>query len=198
MNLSLLRSKGIELPEIEMEDGLTAKDIMDKIRSFYHRFEKKSDEWSEAEFLELMCNYPKSMCNRHMTETIKQVIALVYLDSKPTQEKIKDQKEIERLEKQLEKHDLTFEVERQSKEMLANLKNRNYDPGYSYEDLALIFDLSKATIHEAVRQKKREATQLLGQPNLRAEARALALDELKKEEKARILQDSLKGSPINE
>jgi len=35
---------------------------MDKIRSFYAKYNKKGDEYSEAEFLELMLNYPQSMC----------------------------------------------------------------------------------------------------------------------------------------
>jgi len=199
MNLSILRNKGIQLPEIETEDGLTAKDLMDKIRSFYDRWEKHSDDFAEAEFLELLYNYPKSMCDRHMTETIKQLVTLIYLDSKPTQKKIEDQKEIKRLEKQLENRDRDFDDFNYStvhniENKIASLKNSDYWPGYSYDQLAIIFDLSKATIHDAIKQKKREAMELLGKPNLRAEAKALALEELKQEEKLKLLQKTSKGN----
>ncbi len=72
MILSRLKDKGIPLPTFEAEDGLTAQYIMNKIRSFHHRPEKSHSEicgYVEGYFLELMVNYPKSMCNRQMTET---------------------------------------------------------------------------------------------------------------------------------
>ena len=187
MNLSLLRNKGVQLPEIETEDGLTAKQIMDKIRSFYRRYEKRTDEWSEAEFLELMCNYPQSMCARAMTDTLKQVITLVYLDSKPTKQKKKDQLRLKSLEIKLQK-DLPFDIERDTKAEIEYLKNKTYDPGSSYEDLAVIFDLSKATIHEAIRQKKAQVKQLLRDSNLRETARSIALQEMIREEKLKLLE----------
>ena len=192
MNLELLRTKGVELPPLETEDGLTAKDIMDKIRSFYERFNKKRDEWSEAEFLELLLNYPQSMCARAMTDTIKQVITLVYLESKPTQEKNKDQLRLKILEAKLQEH-LPFDIQRDTKEEVEYPKTKEYWSGISYEDLAVIFDLSKASVHAAIGQKKIEATRILGEVHLRAKARAVAFEELKKEEKLKLLNELPKG-----
>jgi hypothetical protein len=46
-----------------------------------------------------------------------------------------------------------------------------------------MFDLSKATIYEAVRQKEAEVKQLLEEAKLRKKAEEIALEELVKEEK---------------
>ncbi|MCD6240405.1 hypothetical protein J7K27_02625 [Candidatus Bathyarchaeota archaeon] len=128
--MSSLRKRGVRLPPMETEDGLTARDIMDKIRSFYVRFErsrnKEISEFAESYFLELLHEYPKSMCSRHLTESMQLLIALYYFDSKPSPEE---------------------------KDPLWN--------GFSYEDLSIIFDRSKATIHEAIIRKEAEAKQLL-------------------------------------
>ena len=155
-SLELMKVKGIPLPPIETEDGLTAQDIMNKIRGFYRKFEQNHDPIdmgeTEAEFLGLLYHYPKSMCSRHMTESLKQLIALFYFESKPNPEEEKP------------------------------IWN-----GYSYEDLAMLFDLSKATIYEAIRQKEEEVKKMLEGIKLRGDAKAIALAELVEEEKAKIL-----------
>lgn len=160
--LEVPKAKGVPLPPIETEDGLTAKDLMDTIRGFYVKFEKcdgESQEFMEGYHLELLHSYPKSMCSRHLTETAKQLIAIYYFSSKPKYQ----------------------EVELS-------------DPwlGYSYEDLAVLFDLSKATIHEAIRQKEAEVTKLLSEVKLRSKARSIALEEMVQEEKQKILEEKLK------
>ena len=70
------------------------------------------------------------------------------------------------------------------------LKDKTNSPGdwqgYSYEHLALIFDGSKATIHEAIHQKETEVKQLLTEAMLRQKARSIALDELVKEEREKL------------
>ena len=158
MSIRVLKNRGIPLPPVETEDGLTAKDIMDKIRSFYRRFEKPigsadTKEYAEGYFLELLYYYPKSMCSRQMTDTLKLLMALIYFESKP------ETKE----EKLLWK-------------------------GFSYEDLSLIFDCSKATVHEAIRQKEAEAKRLLEKVRLRAKAKEIALERLVEEEKLKLMQ----------
>jgi len=162
VSLAILRKKGMLSPPVETEDGLTAEDIMDKVRSFYLRLEKNTHseiaDYAESYFLELMLNYPKSMCNRHMTETLKQLIALFYIDSKP---------------------------EAEEEEPAWN--------GFSYEDLAIVFDRSKASIHEAIRQKEGEVKQFREESKLRAKVKAIALEELIKEEKMKLLEKKYKG-----
>jgi len=154
MNLAILKNKGIALPSTETEDGLTAKEIMDKIRSFYIKFEKCNSimyESAEGYFLELLYNYPKSMCSRNMTETQKSLMALMYFESKPRPEE--------------------------------------EDPiwnGFSYEDLSLIFDVSKATVHEAIKQKEEEAKKLIASVQLREKAKEIALEQLVEEEKQKL------------
>lgn len=162
MILSSLRKRGVRLPPMETEDGLTARDIMDKIRSFYVRFErsrnKEISEFAESYFLELLHEYPKSMCSRHLTESMQLLIALYYFDSKPNPEE---------------------------KDPLWN--------GFSYEDLSIIFDRSKATIHEAIIRKEAEAKQLLEEARLKEKAKAVAFEQLVKEEKMKLKEEISKG-----
>lgn len=58
---------------------------------------------------------------------------------------------------------------------------------------ARAFDRSKATVHEAIRQEEAEVKQLLEEPNLRAEAREIARQQLIEEEKLKLLQKQPKG-----
>lgn len=158
MSLRLLREKGIPLPPVETEEGLTAKDILDAMRGFYLRLEKELDseiaDYAESYFLELMANYPKSMCSQHMTDSLKLLIASIYFESKS----------------EPNDKELTWE-------------------GYSYEDLSVIFDKSKASIHEAIRQKETQVKQLLEESQKRTEAKAIALRELIEEEKAKLRRE---------
>lgn len=161
MSVRILRGKEVPLPPIESEDGLTAKAIMDKIRSFYRRFERvdsSQEEWIESYFLDLLYNYPQSMCNRHMTPELKQVMNLLYFESKPEPEK--------------DEH--------------GNIKKvKDVDMGLSFDDLAMMFDVSKATVHEVIRQGKKEAKELLEIPKLKMEAKrkmrhAIVEEEMRK------------------
>ena len=160
--LELMKVRGIPMPPIETEDGLTAKDLMDKIRGFYMKLSKlssESQEFMEGYHLELLHSYPQSMCTRHLTETAKQLITIIYFDSKPEYQPY---------------------------------KSEDPWPGYSYEDLAVMFVLSKATIHEAIRQKEAETKKLLAEVMTRGVARSIAMEELVKEEKQKILEEKQK------
>ena len=55
--------------------------------------------------------------------------------------------------------------------------------GYSFEDLALIFDRTRAAIVEAVKQKRKEAKIMLEEATLRCASGQDSLDELTEEEK---------------
>jgi len=154
LSIIVLKKKGIPLPPIESEDGLESKDFMKKMRSFYVKLEKSHSEtadFAEGYFLELLFNYPKSMCNRHMTDMLKLLIALIYFESKPPPEE----------EKPLWQ-------------------------GFSYEDLALMFDRSKASIHEAIRQKEAETKRLLAKVQMHGKAKEIALEQLIEEEKQKL------------
>ena len=153
MSLRILKKKGAILPPTETEEGLSAKDFMDKMRNFYAKLEKAHSEitdYAEIYFLELLFNYPKSMVNRHMTDTLKLLVALMYLESKPA------------------------------------LEDKDAWPGFSYEDLGLLFDRSKATIHGVIKEKEAEAKQLLADVQLREKAKEIALEQMVEEEKQKL------------
>ena len=155
MSLNIMRSKGIPLPPIETADGLAGKEIINKIWSFYAKLEgshTEIDEFVEGYFLELLRDYPESMCSQHMTDSLRQLIAIMYFE-----DRMKDKS-----------------------------KTIGDWEGYSYEHLALMFDRSKATIHEAVHRKETAVKQLLAEASLRQNARSIALEELVKEEKEKL------------
>lgn len=67
--------------DIEDETGLTAKDIMTKIRGFKTRY----DWWNtndliglDVSFLYYLNRYPQSLCNRTISEKLKLIIALYH------------------------------------------------------------------------------------------------------------------------
>lgn len=70
--------------------------------------------------------------------------------------------------------------------------------GFSYEDLALIFDVSKATVHEAIKQKEAEAKILLVDVKLREEAKEIALEQLVEEEKQKLKKKQPKKQANNQ
>jgi len=128
-----------------------------------------------------------------MSDTLKQVITLIYLESKPTQEKSKDYIRLQILRVKLGGPNLEWNKSRAIREEISYLETKDYWPGMSYENLAVIFNLSKASVHAAVKEKKIEATHILEEVELRAKAKALALEELKKEEKLKLLEELPKG-----
>jgi predicted DNA-binding protein YlxM (UPF0122 family) len=180
MSLKFMRDKGIRLPPTETDySSITAQQIMDKIKAFYDRFEKESleiSDFGEGYFLEFMANYPVSMCSSHMTEALKLVVAIVYFDSKPSEEAKK------------------CEMERSE---ALGIKSDVWD-GYSFDELALVFDRSKATIHECIRQKGAEAKAILSEITLRQEAKNIALEELIKEEKDKLLSEKQRNNQTSE
>ncbi|MGA2523566.1 MAG: hypothetical protein ABSF65_05365 [Candidatus Bathyarchaeia archaeon] len=152
--------KGIKFPPNETELGnLTAKQLLDKINAFYQRYDIEGPLGDEAEsyFLQLMQAYPVSMCAYSTSEALKLTIALIYFDSKPTEEE-------------------------------KSKANDQYE-GYSCEDLALIFDRSKATIHAAIEGKEDEAKAIVEEARLRILIKSEARKQLIDEEKAKMKKE---------
>ncbi|MEM3629384.1 MAG: hypothetical protein QXZ02_05265 [Candidatus Bathyarchaeia archaeon] len=152
--LYLLKKIGVKLPPREDIDGLTAEQLIIKIRDFYARFEKfenADNELLPLDFFELLSEYPVSMCAYNMNDTVKLLIALYYFYDK-----------------------------------MENPKENDF--ALSYEDLTIIFDRSKSSIHDAIKQKQPEAKRLLEEAKLRSKAKEIALEELVKEEKEKLKQ----------
>jgi len=167
MSLDLMEKRGIKLPPREIDvSGLTAQQIIEKIRSFWERCKKDGGQDSDVapiDFLELLEAYPASMCSYHMTESLKLLVALMYFDSKPSEEEVQKQREG---------------------------KGPIWE-GLSMDYLALIFDRSKKTIHDAIKEKEQEAKKILEEAKLRKEAREIALKELVEEEKEKLKQKEM-------
>jgi 16S rRNA A1518/A1519 N6-dimethyltransferase RsmA/KsgA/DIM1 with predicted DNA glycosylase/AP lyase activity len=65
--------------------------------------------------------------------------------------------------------------------------------GLTMDYLALIFDRSKKTIHDCIKEKEAEAKKILEEAKLRKKAREIALRELIKEEKLKLIQETTKN-----
>jgi len=155
-----MEARGIRIPPRETDvSGLTAEQIIDKIRSFWERCKKSNSQDSDVapiDFLELLEAYPVSMCSFHMTDSLKLLVALMYFDSR-------------------------------DKEESAILSDWE---GYSMDYLALIFDRSKKTIHDCIKEKEAEAKKIIEEAKLRKKAREIALKELIEEEKMKLLKQN--------
>jgi hypothetical protein len=177
MSLSDLELRGVKLPEKETCLGdLTSNQIVEKINVFHERLRRESHlqvaPFAEAYFLNLIALYPVSMCSRNMTDALKLVAALFYFGSKP-----------EKTEQ-----DSTTEEDLKAKELFPRNKPSPIYRGYSYEDLALIFERTRPTIVEAVHQKQEQAKIMLEEATLRCKSEKAAYEELTEEEKKALVQ----------
>jgi hypothetical protein len=182
MSLSDLELRGVKLPEKETYLGdLSANQIVEKVNLYQERLNRESRlqiaPIAETYFLNLIALYPVSMCSRNMTDALKLLAALYYFGSKPIRKE--DQK--------------TSEEDLEAKDLFPRNKPSSAQVGYSLEDLALIFDRTRAAISEAIKQKREEAQVMLEEAALRCGAKKIALEELTEDEK-RVLsaQDSEK------
>jgi len=156
--IRLLKSLGVKLPDFENDfSNVKVEDVINKMRSFYERFEKvqsADNEFAALDFAELLTYYPVSMCSFHQSETLKSLIALFYY----------------------------WHKEKESEE-----KENDYE-GYSMDYLALIFDKSKSSIHQAIKDKEAEAKAIIEEAKLRTKAKKIALEQLIREEKEKLKQ----------
>jgi hypothetical protein len=172
MSLSELELRGVKIPEKETYLGdLTAEKIVEKINVFHERLEREPHlqvaPFAEAYFLNLIALYPVSMCNRNMTDSLKLVAALFYFGSKPAREQ----------------NGNASEDDLKAKELFPRNKPSQVYGGYSFEDLALIFDRTRVAIVEAVKQKRKEAKIMLEEATLRCASTQASLEELTEDEK---------------
>ena len=174
MSLCDLELRGVKLPEKETYLGdLTADQIVEKINLFHERLRRESylqvAPFAEAYFLDLIALYPVSMCNKTMTDNLKLVAALFYFGSKPAKQ---------------ENGQATESEELTAKELFPRNKPSPVYRGYSFEDLALIFDKTRQAVAEAVKQKAEEAKMMLEEGKLRCASEKPALEALTEEEKS--------------
>jgi hypothetical protein len=178
MSISELELRGVKLPPKETFLGdLTANQIVEKISTFYNRLKKESHlgvaQFAESYFLNLIALYPVSMCSRSMPEALKLMVALFYFGSKPTEDEKRK----------------TVEQDRRFKELFPDITPSPVYDGYSFDDLALIFDRNRSSIVEAVRQKKEEAKVILEEARLRCQFEKTEAEQLISEEKDRRIQE---------
>lgn len=164
--IDLLKATGYELPPQETDfSNLTTKEIMDKIKEFMFNANPKYEHLI-VDFWQLIADYPVSMCERKMSDTLKFLITLFY-NYKIPHSKQKDKKHQELWDKVREKF--------------------NKEGFFSYEELAIMFMRSKASIHDAIKDKEAEVQQLMAEVNMRRHARSIAFQEMVKEEKLKLL-----------
>jgi len=171
VNLDIMRNQGVQLPPVESAEGLTTQDLEDLINDFFKRLDKADntdEESAPGYFLELLKDYPRSMCARKLSEALKLIITIMYKHSQPSHEEVEEYEANQRLGK-----DASF------------ILSKPWE-GYSYEQLGLYFCRSKATIHEAIGQKEIEALQILEDAALKKQAHEQALRELVEEEKKKL------------
>lgn len=172
-----LELRGVKLPEKEaFLGGLTAQQIVEKISQFHERLKHECNlqvaPFAESYFLNLIALYPVSMCSKTMSETLKLVAALFYVGSQPPKEE----------------SSAAAEDDQRLKEFFPRNKPSPIHRGYTFEDLALIFDRTKAAITEAVKQKQEEAQVMLEEAALRCQREQNALETLTDEEKHALVQ----------
>ena len=178
MSISELEIRDVKLPPKETFLGdLTAQQIVEKINAFHRRLQKESRlevaQFAESYFLNLIALYPVSMCSHSMSDELKLVVALFFFGSKPTES---------------EKQKWTDE-DRKFKELFPNITPNPVYNGYSYDDLALIFDRNKSSIVDAVKQKQEEAKIILEEATLRSKSEKTEAAQLIAEEKNALIQD---------
>jgi hypothetical protein len=167
MSISDLEIRGVKMPPPEtFLDDLTAAQIVEKINSFHMRLSRESRlavaAFAETYFLNLIALYPVSMCSKTMPESLKLVAALFYFGSQPSEG---------------EKRNPT-EEDGKFKELFPSITPSPIYRGYSFDDLALIFDRSRTVIAEAIVKKEEEAKIILEEALLRSKSETVSVEQL--------------------
>ncbi len=167
----------IKLPAYETCDGLNSEDLIKEVRSFYLRLDKSHGlvcEFAEGFHLDLLARYPVSMCRRDISDTLAYVMALIYYTNIPS--------DIDMQEYRIE----YAKWERQEKWERSLRPPDEPVQQFSMEDLAVIFNRSRATVFQALKRKENEVHDLVQNTKLREEAREEARKLLIEEEKAKL------------
>jgi hypothetical protein len=140
----------------ETIENITKEELWKKISGFYERWKKDEDEYKLMDFFRYLTEYPESMCKNDMTPALKELIAETYI----------------------------YGIERSlACNRIMNTKN---EPEYTFDDLSIIFDRSKASIHEAIKEYERIRPEIIKKCEEEA-YRSKHLNEV-----ADILQDKFK------
>lgn len=151
----------MNLPQKETDlDDLTAQQIIDKINAFYQRFMEVNFDMNEIAESEFLQALASYPVSM-CSYNMTETLKLVIA--------------------------LAYFGSKPTEKELAE----ESDPweGYSYEDLAFIFDRSKASISEAIKKKESEAKAIIEEANLHEKAKSKALEELIQEEKLKLRQN---------
>ena len=170
--LDLLKATGYELPPRETDySSITVKQVFDKIEEF---MSNAKAEWFVYDFWQLITDYPVSMCQRKMSDGLTFLITLFYHYKIPT-------------------------VKRKDKldqELWDSVRDKfNKEGMFTYEQLGLLFMRSKASIHDAIKDREPEIRDITREVNMRSQARSIALQEMVKQEKISLSEQSSKENP---
>jgi hypothetical protein len=181
MSISQFKKWGYELPEKDSGEGLTAFDILRCLDDYLTACDKAQGESNmdgmfDGYFIELLTNYPNSMCKRQLGEKLQYLIALFYAEGTPSQE------EIATYEMEKSKHDK--EPWQYPLTLLAP------EQVWTYDNLALIFNVSKASIFAAIHKYQDEAAKAVDDIRLHTTAKDLALKELVELEKLKLMKNN--------
>ena len=120
--------RGDEKPLEDFKD-VSKDELVRKLKGFNSRRGDAKDEWTEIEFLDFLMKIPVSICRNEMTETLKREIAEKYLYG--VEQPLTD------------KRHATHRYEGDEK---------YFEPFYTFDDLSILFDRSKASISQAVKE----------------------------------------------
>ena len=164
--IGVLKASGYELPPRETDySNLTTKQVFDKIKEFMDNANPKHEELI-LDFWQVINEYPISMCERKMSPTLTFLITLFY------------HYKIPKVKQKDEKH----------QELWDSVREKFNEQGFfSYEQLAILFMRSKASIHDAIKAREGEIMRLMEEVNIRRHARSIAFQELVTEEKLKLL-----------
>jgi len=181
-----LELRGVKLPDREScFDDLSVEQVVEKINKFHERLRHEGQlqvaPFAESYFLNLIALYPVSMCAKTMSDNLKLVAALFYFGSQP------------------EGRNATKAPEQEIKDLFPRNRPSNIHSGYTFEDLALIFDRTRNAIAEAIRQKQEQAQIMLEEATMRCQRQAAladknveALEKLTEDEKHEIVEEKAK------
>ena len=185
MSIRDFRKKGYELPEKDIGEGLTAQDILAQLESYSEACENAPGEGNmdgifDGYFIELLANYPNSMCRHQIGDKLQYLIALFYSEGTPSpQELAAYDMEKAQHDKEPWKYPITIFKPEQL---------------WSYDNLALIFNCSKASVYAAIHKHKDEAEKAVEDVRLHTTAKDLALRELVEKEKLRLETEKNRGT----
>jgi hypothetical protein len=178
--LDLLKVAGIELPAKEsLSETSLGLTIFERLKTLQEECEKEETGDLLEEFSDLVYDYPYSMLSGKVTHNEATLICLFYFYRPQSTGKYQDA---------ISEYDATKLSEAELKHylwdrMCDRMQDEDYH-FYSYEELAKLFNRSKATIYAVIQNHKDRVRELLDADRVRA--RRIAMERLIEEEKAKL------------